>query len=166
MPSRGLSDMQPPRVAQAGMITPSHSLVDCINLTRLALVTGQVACPSDNNVRLRTLAGTTHSGTAQTTPARNTERRPDWGCSRPFAQHPEAVTEAHWTCPSPHLHCSLLDAAEGRAGAEARLRGALFIRSEALRHTTSTRDVQCAKVSISMTQYSMHDNRIVYPPKH
>jgi hypothetical protein len=165
MPSRGLSDMQPPRVAKAGMITPSHSLVDCINLTRLALVTGQVACPLNNNVRLRTLAGTTHSGTAQTTPARNTER-PDWGCSRPFAQHPEAVTEAYWTCPSPPLHCSSLDAAEGRAGAEARLRDASSIRGEAFLHTTSIRDVKCADGNMPMTQYSMHDNRIVYPPKH
>jgi hypothetical protein len=130
---------------------------------RADIFTGQVACPSDNNVRQRPMAGTTPW--AQTTPARNTER-PDWGCSRPFAQHPEAVTEAYWTCPSPPLHCSSLDAAEGRAGAEARLRGALSIRGEALRHTTSIRDVQCAKVSISMTQYSMHDNRIVYPPKH
>jgi hypothetical protein len=93
------------------------------------------------------ITGPQRHATAQTTPARNTER-PDWG----FRLGPGAVAEAYWTCPSPPLHCSSLNAAEERADAEARLRGALSIRGEALRHTTSIRDVQCAKVSISMTQ--------------
>jgi hypothetical protein len=135
------------------------TLVDCVNLTRLALVTGQVACPSDNIVR--------HSDLGRYDALRNRADGPATINRAPrLAQHPEAVTAAHWPCPSPSLHCSSLDAAEGRAGAEARLRDAWSIRGEAFRHTRSIHDVECSKVSISTIQYSMHDSRIVSSQKH